>query len=46
MTVDGLNECEIVTLAGRRVGVKLLYNLGEDWKSVSLEIRWAGDKMR
>ncbi len=29
MTVDGLNECEIVTLAGRRVDVKLLYNPGE-----------------
>ena len=38
LTVDGLNECEIVTLAGRRVGVKLLYNPGEDRKSVS---RWS-----
>ena len=35
LTVDGLNECEIMTLAGRRVGVKLLYNPGEDKKSVS-----------
>ena len=26
LTVDGLNECEIVTLAGRRVGAELLYN--------------------
>ena len=44
MTVDGLNECEIVTLAGRRVDVKLLYNPGEDrnsgsWRSDELEIR-------
>ena len=26
LTVDGLNECEIVKLAGRRVVVKILYN--------------------
>ena len=44
LTMDGLNECEIVTLAERRVDVKLLYNPGEDRKSVSwrsgqLEIR-------
>ena len=42
--MDGLNECKIVMLAGRRVGVKLSYNPGEDRKSVSgrsdeLEIR-------
>ena len=46
MTMDGLNECEIMMLAGRRVGVKLLYNPGEDRKSVSwrsdeLEIRYS-----
>ena len=35
LTMDGLNECEIVTLAGRRVDVKLLYNPHEDRKSVS-----------
>ena len=46
LTVNGLNECEIVTLAGRRVDVKLSYNPGEDRKLVSLEIKWAGDKMR
>ena len=41
LTVDGLNECEIVTLAGRGVGVKLLYNPGEDTKSVS----WRSDEL-
>ena len=41
LTVDGLNECEIVTLAGRRVGVKLLYNPGEDRKSIS----WRSDQL-
>ena len=41
LTMDGLNECEIVTLAGRRVGVKLLYNPGEDRKSVS----WGSDEL-
>ena len=44
LTVDRLNECEIVTLAGRRVDVKLLYNPGEVrksviWRSDELEIR-------
>ena len=34
----GWTECEIVTLAGRRVGVKLLYNPG-DRKLRQLEIR-------
>ena len=40
MTVNGLNECEIVTLAKRRVDVKLLYNPGEDRKTVS----WRSDE--
>ena len=41
LTVDGLNDCEIVTLAGRRVDVKLLYNPGEDRKSGS----WGSDEL-
>ena len=41
LTVDGLNECEIVTLGGRRVVVKLLYNPGEDRKSGS----WISDEL-
>ena len=41
MTVDGLNECEIVTLAARREDIKLLYNPGENRKSVS----WRSDKL-
>ena len=50
LTVDGLNECEIVTLAGRRVDVKLLYNPGEDrktvsWRSDELEAVAVGEKM-
>ncbi len=41
LTVDGLNESEIMMLAGRRVCVKLLYNPGEDRKSVS----WGSDEL-
>ena len=41
LTVDVLNEGEIVTLAGRRVNLKLLYNPGEDRKSV----RWRSDEL-
>ena len=44
LTVDGLNECEIVTLAGRTVDVKLLYNPGEDRKSaVGDQMSWRQD---
>ena len=41
LTMDRLNECKIVMHAGRRVGVKLLYNPGEDKKSVS----WRSDEL-
>ena len=41
LTVDGLNECEIVTLAVGRVDVKLLYNPSEDRKPGS----WRSDEL-
>ena len=43
LTVDRLNECEIVTPT-RRVGVKLLFNPGENRKSDSLKIRRVGER--
>ena len=40
----GWIECEIVTLAGRRVGVKLLYNPGDrKFKSVGDQVSWRKD---
>ena len=44
LTVNGLNECETVTLAGRRVDVKIFYN-SVHRKFNELGIRRVGDKM-